>query len=98
MSGARRISIQMMVFLWLGTAVAHATSSERMTGQISDGQIVYQRLCEPCHGTKGHGDGSLGKVLVPPAADLTASAVQSKSDRELLHTILVPLTSVFVLG
>lgn len=79
----------MIAFLWLGTSAAHAASSERMTGSISNGRIGYHRFCEVCHETKGHGDGLLGKAFIPPPADLIVSAVQSKSDRELLHTILV---------
>lgn len=88
MNGARPVAIPMIAFLWLGTSAAQAASSERMTGPISNGRIVYRRFCEVCHGTKGRGDGSLGKVLVPPPANLSVLAIQSKSDTELLHTIL----------
>lgn len=88
MSRVRSVVIPMAAFLVLGTAVVHATSSERMTGDIGEGHIVYQRLCELCHGTNGHGDGSLGKAFVPPPANLSVLAIQSKSDTELLHTIL----------
>jgi cytochrome c6 len=87
-SRAGQVAIPIAVYLLIGTSVAEAASPERLTGNVSEGHTLYQRHCEPCHGANGHGDGSLGMALVPPAADLSASAIQSKSERELLHTIL----------
>jgi hypothetical protein len=86
-SRARRVLIPRAALLVLGASVAQATSSERMTGNASEGHIVYQGFCELFHGTNGYRDGSLGKAFVPPLVDLSTSDIQSKSERDLRHTI-----------
>ena len=54
-------------------------------GNLGKGKSVYTRFCMNCHGTKGHGDGPVGQMLIPPAADLTS--LGEKSDKEILSTI-----------
>ncbi|UCH90877.1 MAG: c-type cytochrome [Nitrospirota bacterium] len=54
-------------------------------GNLSKGKSVYTSFCMNCHGTKGHGDGPVGQMLIPPAADLTS--LGEKSDKEILSTI-----------
>jgi len=49
------------------------------------GKVIYTTNCINCHGTKGLGDGPIGQMLIPPAADLTV--IGKKSDQELLTTI-----------
>lgn len=56
-----------------------------VAGDAKRGKQVYQEYCVNCHGTSGKGDGPIGQVLVPPAANLTATG--KKSDKELLNTI-----------
>lgn len=51
----------------------------------SDSKTLYVRNCSLCHGTDGRAQTSMGKAL--KAADLTSSAVQSKSDTELNQQI-----------
>ncbi len=48
---------------------------------------LFERYCEACHGAKGKGDGPMGQVLIPPAADLTSQSLQTKSDDELVRSI-----------
>lgn len=52
---------------------------------LNKGKSVYTSFCMNCHGTKGHGDGPVGQMLIPPAADLTS--LGEKSDKEILSTI-----------
>ncbi len=55
------------------------------TGNAIKGQSIYATHCINCHGVHGQGDGPIGKMLVPPAANLTV--LGEKSDQELLTTI-----------
>jgi len=54
-------------------------------GNPINGKSVYTAYCINCHGTKGHGDGPMGQMLIPPAADLTV--LGEKPDKELLRAI-----------
>ncbi|MGV7229325.1 MAG: c-type cytochrome [Nitrospirales bacterium] len=62
-----------------------ASSISTDKGNLSKGKAVYTTFCMNCHGTKGHGDGPVGQMLIPPAADLTT--LGEKSDEEILTTI-----------
>jgi len=55
------------------------------SGNSGRGKRIFGTYCVNCHGSSGHGDGPIGKALVPPAADLTV--IGKKSDKELLKTI-----------
>jgi len=54
-------------------------------GHLDKGKSVYTTHCLNCHGRMGKGDGPIGKMLIPPAANLTI--LGEKSDQELLTTI-----------
>ena len=54
-------------------------------GSLDKGKSVYTTHCLNCHGRMGKGDGPIGKMLIPPAANLTV--LGEKSDQELLTTI-----------
>ena len=56
-----------------------------VSGDPAKGKAIYEKQCLFCHGAQGKGDGSLGKSLVPPPADL--SKIKAKSDEEVLKTI-----------
>ena len=54
-------------------------------GSMDKGKSLYTTYCLNCHGPTGKGDGPIGKMLIPPAANLTV--IGEKSDKELLKTI-----------
>jgi len=60
-------------------------ASPKSQGTVNKGKPVYTKYCLNCHGTEGKGDGPLGQVLNPPAADLTATG--DTSDQILLNAI-----------
>lgn len=57
----------------LAQAPQAAESVARVQGQakVDRGLEMYQRYCRSCHGEWGAGDGSVGKWLKVPPADLT---------------------------
>lgn len=52
---------------------------------IKEGQRLYEQYCQFCHGEQGKGKAY--DQVTPPPADLTAPAVQGKSDTELANII-----------
>jgi mono/diheme cytochrome c family protein len=54
-------------------------------GDPVSGREIYVNTCMRCHGIDGKG--ALGIKLVPPAADLTSSAVQKRLDGTLFRRI-----------
>jgi mono/diheme cytochrome c family protein len=68
-------------------AVAEQQSSEKALRDyydLQEGQRLYEQYCRFCHGAQGKGNAF---DVTPPPADLTALAVQKKSDYELTQTI-----------
>ena len=53
------------------------------SGDIAKGKILYEKHCLVCHGPAGKGDGPAGRMLKPPAADLTSAASKQKSEADL---------------
>jgi mono/diheme cytochrome c family protein len=62
-----------------------SSASRNEQGSLDKGKSVYTTHCLNCHGRMGKGDGPIGKMLIPPAANLTV--LGEKSDKELLKTI-----------
>lgn len=66
------------------------TSREATHGpaQIPKATEHYQRLCAPCHGKTGRGDGPAATALTPrPASFVDVSFQASRSDEELIEAI-----------
>lgn len=62
-------------------------SPEKLAGDPTKGKVVYEKHCLSCHGTEGKGNGPMGTLLIPPAADYTSESTRQRSDAELLQTI-----------
>lgn len=54
-------------------------------GDPANGRTIYVTSCSRCHGVDGKG--AEGNKLVPPPADLTSDAVQSRRPGRLFHLI-----------
>ncbi len=59
--------------------------SSNQSGDPLKGKSLYDRHCVTCHGPGGKGDGPIGQVLIPPAANLTLLGKQS--DKTILDTL-----------
>lgn len=55
--------------------------------EAESSQLLYERFCLACHGPEGKGDGPMGVVLLPRAADLTSQKTRNKSDSDLLKVL-----------
>jgi mono/diheme cytochrome c family protein len=72
------IGLVLVVFLLPGGSLAEE-------GDLKEGRTLYLKHCKVCHGPEGKGDGYT--LFNPPVADLTASKIQKKSDKELWESI-----------
>ena len=68
------------LLMWTAPAIAGS-------GDPAKGKAVYEKHCLVCHGLQGKGDGPAGKMLKPPAADLTSAASKKKSEAELKQVV-----------
>lgn len=53
---------------------------------LKDGEALYEQFCEHCHGTKGMGDGKVGKVYKGVTAYTSASVID-KPGGHIYHVI-----------
>ena len=60
------------------TSVVATTGAGPQTAQIDEGKQKYDFYCASCHGATGKGDGTLGKSLGKPPADLTQLAKKNQ--------------------
>ncbi|GLU44888.1 cytochrome c [Allomuricauda sp. NBRC 101325] len=51
------------------------------------GQMMYSKYCKMCHGKKGLGDGSAGKVLDTPVANFTTPEFKEQTDGSIYYKI-----------
>jgi len=72
------MTLVLLVFLLPGGAFAEEED-------LKKGRALYLKHCKICHGPEGKGDGYTH--FNPPVADLTASKIQKKSDKELWESI-----------
>lgn len=60
---ARIVTIRFVVVTLLCVSFAQAGDDPK------DGKTIYEKHCVHCHGLQGKGDGSMGRLLRPPATD-----------------------------
>lgn len=59
-----------------------------LSADPSKGQPLYEKYCLLCHGPEGRGDGPVGLLAKPPAANFHTPESKKKSDAALRETIL----------
>jgi mono/diheme cytochrome c family protein len=62
-------------------------AADNTADAIAKGKQTFEVECSMCHGQGGKGDADLGKLMYPPAADLTASRTSTKTDGQLFWLI-----------
>ena len=67
-----------------GVGVENLSASTKEGNSVS-GREIYVNICIRCHGINGKGE--QGIKLVPPPADISASAVQGRLDGTLFRRI-----------
>jgi len=72
------MALALVLFLLPGGSLAEE-------GNLKEGKTLYLKHCKICHGQEGKGDGYA--LFNPPVADLTASTIQKKPDKELWESI-----------
>ncbi|MFT6135516.1 MAG: mono/diheme cytochrome c family protein [Cyclobacteriaceae bacterium] len=56
------------------------------TSILKDGKVLYETFCQHCHGSKGMGDGLVGKVYKGVTAYTSASVID-KPEGHIFHVI-----------
>ena len=77
------LSVLFMALVWVVFLLQGGLLAEK--GESNKGKTLYLKHCKICHGQEGKGDGYA--LFNPPVADLTASTIQNKSDKELWESI-----------
>jgi cytochrome c oxidase cbb3-type subunit 3 len=62
-------------------------AGQTVRGNSKDGQVVYEKHCLRCHGSKLDGKGPESQDLIVQPANLQSSISRSKTDWELLIAI-----------
>ena len=79
MSRVAKHAVLLATGVWLIGSAARIAHAE-------DARPLYDKNCASCHGPTGKGDGPAGKILKPPAPDLSAT-VKKASDADLAKII-----------
>lgn len=56
--------------------------------ELRRGEIIYSRLCVPCHGASGQGDGIVTRYGFPPPPSFLVDQARRLKDGEIFHAIL----------
>jgi mono/diheme cytochrome c family protein len=74
------VGVLAVLGLWIGMSVAQG-------GDISAGNIVYDKKCRICHGDHGEGNPDVAKKLKAVQKPLGSDEIQKKTDAEFKQVI-----------
>jgi len=81
------VCVSLFLLLILSSVVTSSLYAQDYPPDLERGNAVYTRLCQPCHGDKGYGNGPAAGSLAVAPADFHRIRSFLKSDEELLRTI-----------
>lgn len=64
---------------------APAAAVKATPASIANGEVIYKRQCQTCHGATGVGDGPASKFLKGKLPNFTDKAVMAKMKDEEIH-------------
>ena len=79
--------VSLFFLLILGSPATPSLQAQDYPSDLERGKSVYTRLCLPCHGSEGYGDGPKADSLAVAPANFHHVRSFLKSDEELLRTI-----------
>jgi mono/diheme cytochrome c family protein len=81
------VPVPQIVTVMILAATLLYSPSAQAGGDPKNGKTIYEKHCVHCHGLQGKGDGSMGRLLKPPATDFTSSASRKKPAASLRQII-----------
>src|SRR3954471_21115630 len=66
-------------------AATPAAAAKASPESIANGETIYKRQCQMCHGATGMGDGPAAKMLKGKLPNLSDKAVMAKISEEDIH-------------
>lgn len=70
-----------------GSELMNPLPMEAREEEADRGRIVFQKICSPCHGSGGDGDGPVVKRGFPPPPSLKSDNSKAIPDGEMYHII-----------
>jgi mono/diheme cytochrome c family protein len=65
-----------------------AAAAKASPESIANGEVLYKRSCQMCHGPAGKGDGPAAKTLKGKLPDLTDKAFMAKESDADIHELI----------
>lgn len=65
-----------------------AAAAKASPESIANGEVLYKRSCQMCHGPAGKGDGPAAKTLKGKLPDLTDKALMAKESDADIHELV----------
>jgi mono/diheme cytochrome c family protein len=77
-----------MTAVYAGQAKPAAPAAKASPESIANGEALFKRSCQTCHGPAGKGDGPAAKTLKGKLPDLSDKAVMAKLTDPAIHELV----------